>query len=163
MSRQNEIAVAPQAADPPAAGRWRYLGFLVLALGILALLLVAGYGPTLRLGGEKAVLSMLVACGITLIGSLAGAVPVFLARRLALPEAMPAVMGSIALRLALVLAGGLAVALAGVVARVPLLVWLVISHTGLLVADTLFTRSVLGLGRRPGRDTVKRRKSSEDR
>ncbi len=157
MSQENE------AAARTVSGAGPYLRFLAWALGILALLILAGYGPTLRLGGDKALPSMLVACGITLIGSLAGTVPVFLARRQTLPEAMPAVMGSIALRLVLVLAGGLAVALADVVARVPFLVWLVISHTGLLVADTVFTRSVLGLGRRPDRDTLKRRKSSEDR
>ncbi len=95
-----------------------YGKFLVLALGILALLLAVGYLPTRRLGGEAALSAMLAAAGISLLASLAGTVPIVLARGLHQP--VSAVMGSMAIRLAVVLFAGAGAALSGVFAVAPL-------------------------------------------
>ena len=119
--------------------RAAFARFLALALGMLALLLVLGYWPTRRFG-EPAVLAMLAGSAVSLVASLVGAVPVVLTHGVPLPQSMPAVMGSIALRLAVVLALGLAVALSGWLPKAPFLIWLAISHAGLLVADTTFAR-----------------------
>lgn len=131
------------ADGSPADGR-EYLGFLARALAVIAGLLVLGYVPTVRLAGDGAVPAMLAGCGLSLVASLAGTVPIVLARQRTALEAMPSVIGSITLRIALVLALATAAALSGWFVNKPLLLWVAISHVGLLVVDTHFARTQLG-------------------
>ncbi len=56
---------------------------------------------------------------------------------------MPVAIGSIALRLTTVVALAAVTVLTGLFAIKPLLVWVAISHTGLLVADTVFARAMV--------------------
>ena len=122
------------------ADRDRFLGFLKLAAGILAALLILGYIPTVRLAGDKGISAMLVGCGVSLAGSMAGTMPLLLSRSRTAIEAVPVLLGSIALRLTVVMALAAAVALLGPLAVKPFLVWVGLSHLGLLVADTLYAR-----------------------
>lgn len=122
------------------ADRDRYLGFLKLAAGILAALLIVGYLPTVRLAGDKGITAMLAGCGVSVVGSMAGTIPLLLSRGRTAVEAVPVLLGTIALRLTVVVLLAAAVALAGLVAIKPFLVWVAASHVGLLVADTLYAR-----------------------
>ena len=125
-------------AGIPAAG---YPRFLRNAMGILASLFALGYLPTARLAGTEGVRAMAAGCGVSLVGSLVGTVPFLVSRSKTAVEALPAVIGSIALRMVSVIALATAVALSGLFAVKPLLLWVVISHVGLLVADTLYARA----------------------
>lgn len=124
-----------------SADKGRYLGFLKLAAGILAALLTLGYLPTVRLAGEKGIWAMLAGCGVSLVGSVAGTMPLLLSRSRNAVEVMPAVIGSIALRLTVVVALAAATAWVGWFANKPFLLWVAISHLGLLVADTRYARA----------------------
>ncbi len=117
-----------------------YLGFLKLASAILVGLFVLGYLPTVRSAGEDGVSAMFAGGGVSLAASVAGTVPFLLSQARTPAEAIPAVMGSIALRLAVVVVLATAVVLTGTFAIRPLLVWVAISHAGLLVADTHYGR-----------------------
>ncbi len=118
-----------------------YLGFLKLAAAILIGLFALGYLPTVRSAGEDGVSAMIAGGGVSLAASVAGTVPFLLSQARTPAEIMPAVMGSIALRLAAVALLASAVALSGAFATRPLILWVAISHVGLLVADTLWARS----------------------
>ena len=122
----------------PAASYPRFLGN---AAGILASLLALGYLPTARLAGDEGVRAMAAGCGVSLVGSVVGTVPFLLSRSRTAIEAMPVVIGSIALRMAAVIALASLTALTGLFAVKPLLVWVAISHAGLLVADTVYARA----------------------
>ncbi len=124
-------------------GRSLLLRFLALAVATAGLLMALGYLPTLRWGGETAIPAMLAGCGLSLIASLVGAVPVLWARGQPPMVAVPAAMGSMALRLALVLVMAVAAVLSGWFATKPLLIWVAISHPVLLVIDTWFARTQL--------------------
>lgn len=125
------------------AGRSSLLRFVVQALVVVGLLLLLGYWPTQRLGGDGAVRAMFAGCAIGLAASLIGMVPVLLARGLSSPATVPAAMTAIGIRLAAAIMIGIGVAASGLVAPKPLLVWVVISHAGLLVPDTRLTIEVL--------------------
>lgn len=131
---------APAAAAIPR--------LLVQGAGILGLLLVLGYLPTVRLAGDGALAAMLAGCGVSVLASLAGAVPIWRATRRAggrpPQELLPAVLGSIVLRFAAALVLAVAVVLSGWFATEPMLVWLAISYLGLLVVDVRFARAHLG-------------------
>ncbi|NJL30073.1 MAG: hypothetical protein HC897_20360, partial [Thermoanaerobaculia bacterium] len=58
-------------------------------------------------------------------------------------DMVPAALGATATRLGVVIVLAAVVALAGVVETKPLLLWVVISHGGLLIADTLLSVKVL--------------------
>ena len=121
-----------------SATRERYLGFLALAAAVLAALMIVGYWPTERLAGTEGISAMIVACGLSLLGSAVGALLFLLVQFKTQAEAMPAVLGSIVLRMALVLAVTTAVAWSGVLANRPFLIWVAISHAALLVVDTRY-------------------------
>ena len=131
MTQVREQRLRPQAL---------YLGFLKLAAAILIGLLALGYLPTVRSAGEEGVAAMIAGSGVSLAASVAGTLPLLLSRASTPVEIMPAVMGSIALRLVAVLALAAAVVWSGTLATRPLLVWVALSHAGLLVADTLYAR-----------------------
>ncbi len=112
--------------------------FLAWSLGLTAAVLVAGYWPTVRLAGSEAVGGMLAGCGISLVASWIGAIPIALARREAGVETAQAILLSTGLRFAVVLVLALSVALSGWFARPALLTWVAISYVVLLPADTLY-------------------------
>jgi hypothetical protein len=124
------------AARSPAAEYLRFSGWALAAATGAALL---GYLPTLHLGGEGALPAMIAGCAVGFLASLAGGVPVALARRSSQPTVRSqAAMASMAVRFGVVLALGLAVALSGLFERGPLLVWIAISYMALLVVDTWY-------------------------
>lgn len=124
------------AARSPAAEYLRFSGWALAAATGVALL---GYLPTLRLGGEGALPAMVAGCAVGLFASLAGGVPVALARRSSEPTVRSqAAMGSMAVRFGVVLALGLAAVLSGAFERGPLLIWVAISYMALLVVDTWY-------------------------
>ena len=123
-----------------SAGR-RYLVFLAALGGLTSLLVAVGYLPTRSLAGEAGAAAMLLACGIALVGSAVGAVPIATVRDP--KEGLKRITGSMVLRLLVV------AVLAGVAywllapERRPFLLWLAISYLVLLVADTRFAQAVL--------------------
>lgn len=132
--------------DSASTAGWRdYAGFLAMATATVALLMLVGLLPTRRLGGEDAVAAMLAGCAVSLVGSILGTVPVALTRDRSMPQAMPAILGSIVLRLGAVIALGVVVATTWQFDPAPLVLWLVIAHAGLLIADTSFTLKLLNL------------------
>ena len=84
---------------------------------------------------------MVAGCVVSLVGSVAGTLPLLLSRGRSQIEAVPVVLGSIALRLTVVVLLAAAVALLSPVAIEPFLIWVGISHVSLLVVDTLYARS----------------------
>lgn len=124
------------AARSPAAEYLRFSGWALAAATGAALL---GYLPTLRLGGEGALPAMIAGCAVGFLASLAGGVPVALARRSPQPAGRSqAAMASMAVRFGVVLALGLAATLSGLFERGPLLVWIAVSYMALLVVDTWY-------------------------
>lgn len=128
-----------ELASGPSSGPFgRFLGY---AAGILALLWVIGYFPTLRLAGESGPIAMVAGSFLSLVGSVVGTMPFVWFRDRQQGDFVARAMGAIALRLSVVIVLALAVALSGFFANAPLLIWVAISHAGLLVADTFFARS----------------------
>lgn len=125
-----------------AAGRSRtagYLRFLVWVTVVAAAVAALGAVPTRRLAGEDGIPALLAGCLIGAIASLAGGLPVFFGPPAASPAGrLQATLLAMAVRLGVVLALGLAVALSGWFERVPLLIWIAVSHLALLVVDTRF-------------------------
>lgn len=126
-----------------SAPRRVFLQFLLLAGAIVVALIALGYLPTRRLAGEAGLAAMLAGCLVSLVASLAGTVPVFLARHRSHVEMVPAALVATATRLGVAIVLTTAVALAGSIATKPLLLWVVISHGGLLIADTMLSIKVL--------------------
>lgn len=124
-----------------AGGRPPFSKFVAVAVGILAVLWLLGYLPTVRFAGESAVVPMVVGGLVSLAASLAGTVPILLAAHKPATESVPSLMGAIALRLAVALVLSLALALSGLLAVEPFLLWVAISHAGLLIADTYFAKA----------------------
>lgn len=120
-----------------------YLGFLGLSLGIVAALVVVGLLPTQKLAGEEGWMAMLAGCAIGVIGAVVGTGPVLLAQGRAATRVVPAVMMSIGLRLGVVLLLAFAALQSGWFEPAPLLLWLVLSHGFLQVADIRFVKQVL--------------------
>lgn len=120
---------------PPAAGG--YLRFLAWAVAVTALLVLLGWVPTRRLGGEGAVPAMLAGCAVVILASALGGVPVALVR--GGPAArMQAVLLSMAVRLGAVVILAVAAVLSGWFPRKPLLLWVAISYVAMLVVDTRY-------------------------
>ncbi len=129
-----------------------YGRFLAYSAATVAALVAVGYLPTRNLGSEAAIPAMLAGCGLALVASLAGTVPLVLARGRRPQEAMPALLGSLALRLIVAIGLAVAAALSGLFAVVPLLVWLLLAHLALLAVDTHYALSLVkspGSGRPP--------------
>ena len=120
----------------------RYLLFLAALVGLTLVLLAAGYLPTHSIAGEAALPAMLLACGVSFVGSAVGGLPIAMARAGGM-EGLKRFTASMVLRLLVV------AALAGAVIwflgpeRKPFLLWLAISYLVLLAADTGFAQTVL--------------------
>jgi hypothetical protein len=121
--------------------RMPFAGFVALAAGIVVALCLVGYLPTRRFVGDAAVGVVLAGGAVALVASLAGTVPLLAVRGRPPVGKVAAAMGSIAVRLAVVAVLATAVALSGLVDTKAFLTWVVVSHLGLLVADTLFARA----------------------
>lgn len=124
-----------------------YLGFLASAAAILLALLLIGFEPTRRLAGQLAVPAMTIGCLISLLAALVGTLPVFLARGKKAADTVPALLASMVARLLTAL---MLLVIAGTNPKLAplmntLVVWLLISHAALLVAEIRFTRRALYL------------------
>lgn len=126
----------------PAVGR--AARFLALTVAVACALALIGYFPTRRWGGEGAVVAMVAGCVISVLASLASAVPVALAG----PGTPPPTRASLALaaigiRLAVAFALGALATFGGWFATRPLLIWLAISYIALLIVDTKYALDAL--------------------
>ena len=130
-----------------SAGR-RYLLFLAALAGLTLLLVVVGWLPTRSMAGESALPALLLACGVSFVGSAIGGIPVAMAGR-AKGKENPGLEGLKRFTASMVLRLLVVAALAGAVIwflgppRRPFLLWLAISYLALLVADTGFAQAVL--------------------
>jgi hypothetical protein len=115
-----------------------YLRFLVYAVAVGAGLVLLGYAPTRRLGGEEALPAMIAGCVIGILASAVGALPVFLARRSGRWSPLQGMLVSMALRFAAVLAFGLSAGLSGWFASRPLLIWIALGYVAQLPLDTRY-------------------------
>lgn len=123
----------------PAA---EYLRFLVYTVAVGVVLVLLGYAPTRRLGGEGALPAMVAGCVIGILASAVGALPVALARRSArrapLQGALQGMLGAMALRFATVLTLGLSAGLSGWFEIRPLLIWIALGYVAQLALDTRY-------------------------
>lgn len=126
-----------------SAGAGAFPGFLALTAAIVAGLMALGFLPTRQLAGDGALAAMVAGCLISLVGAVAGTLPVTLARGRAAADTVSSVMLSMAMRLGVVVVLGVAAAWSGWFEVGPLVVWLLLSHTALLVADVRFTKQTL--------------------
>lgn len=128
--------IAKEATGRPEAVAATIARFFFATVGLLTFVVVIGYFPTVRLGGEDAATGLFAGCAVSLVGSWMGSVPVFIALK-AGSDAVQAALASMALRFVLVGGMAVAVALADVVSKGPFLVWVAISYVALLVADVM--------------------------
>jgi hypothetical protein len=121
-----------------------YLRFLGWAVGVGVALVLLGYAPTRRLGGEGALPAMIAGCVIGVVASAVGALPVLNARRAGragLP--LQGMLAAMALRFVTALVLGLAVGLAGWFAARPLVIWIALGYVAQLALETRYaTRGV---------------------
>ena len=113
--------------------------FVLASVGLAAGLLLAGWVPSQKLGGEPALRAMLAAVGVALGASLLGAVVLIRGSRS--PNATTRAMMSLAAtgaRLFLVATVVAILSLGGWVSARPLLIWLAISYPLFLILDTRF-------------------------
>lgn len=126
------------------------LRFGAAATAVVALVLAIGLalGRSAPAGSREA---MLWACGVALVGTLAGLVPLLgggavgdgsKARPGAGPAAVSRFLASMLLRLAAVAVGSGAVLVLGNVSAKPFLLWLAVSYLALLVVETAFALRV---------------------
>lgn len=124
--------------DPPQRAAGDYLRFLLWVVAATAVLLLVGYVPTRRLGGEEGLPAMIAGCAVGALASAIGGLPVLLIRGGSPAARVMATMGSMALRLFVVAILAVAVALSGLFERVPLLIWIAVSYAVLLIVDTRY-------------------------
>jgi hypothetical protein len=118
----------------------RFLRWLLLGS---ALLLIAGYVPTVRLGGRSATVGMVVGCAISFLTSILGAVPL-MCRTLASARTRAIVpLYAVGLRFAAALILGLSAVFFTSLAPVPLLIWVAVSHLAFLTIDVRFAFQVI--------------------
>lgn len=134
MDEREEI----EGAETTSRRRLDYPRFAALAAALVVGLWILGYLPTRRFVGDAAFPVMLAGGMVSLVASLVGATPLLWVRGRKSAEKISAALGTIALRLAVLLIIGTALALSGFVAPKPFVVWVAVSHLGLLVADTFF-------------------------
>jgi len=116
----------------------RFRSFLLLSVGTGLALVLVGFLPTRRLAGEAGLAAMGVGCGVSLLASWLGALPIVMASRGDAKALGSAVIGAMAIRFFVVLLGTLVLVLGTELARAPFLLWVGISYVVLLVVDTLF-------------------------
>jgi hypothetical protein len=113
----------------PVRSYLRFVLFLSLvAVGTLGL----GFVPTRALGGAAAVRGMVIGCGLSFVGSLAGGLPLAVGAGRPPQERGPYLLASMAIRMLVVLGGALVVLLTLQVHRPALLIWVAISYLAFL-------------------------------
>ena len=121
----------------------KYLPFVAQVFVVTALLIGIGYVPTQRIEGNEGIRAMLAGCGVSVLASVLGAVPIALSHRSQGSAALNLVTASMALRFFLVLMFAVAVALSGWFSKAPLLIWIGLSYMVLLIIDTRFALSTI--------------------
>ena len=130
------------ATQRSAAGT--FVRFLLLALAVVIFLMAVGFVPTRRLSGDEGLVAMAVGCGISLVASVFGAIPLVLSQGQAEGgkedpgQRLTAILMSMAVRFFVVLLMGVAAVLSDMFPKAPLLIWLGVSYLALLLADTAF-------------------------
>lgn len=127
------------SSSPESSPARRALGYGMLAVVVVLALAALGYVPTRRLGGVEAIPALWAGCLVSLLASMAGALPFFVARgkEMSPHGRLNRILGAMAVRLAVVLLLGAAVALSGFFALRPLLLWIAGSYMALLAVETL--------------------------
>lgn len=115
-----------------------YLRFLAWAVAVAAAVALLGWLPTRRLGGDGAVRAMLAGCGVSVVASALGGVPIALARGRAPAARLQALLMAMGLRFGVVAVLALATVLSGLFDRAPLLIWVAVSYAAQLVVDTRY-------------------------
>ena len=90
---------------------------------------------------------MLIGGIVGLVASLVGTLPLVLAKDRGPQHKVTAVMGATAARVGIAIVLALALGLSGIWAIEPLLIWVAVSHLGLLVVDTAYAKSHLRAAR----------------
>lgn len=119
------------------------LGFLALSIISIAALLLLGYWPTIRLSGTEALPSMYAGCAIGFLAALIGTIPILLSRGRPPAETVTFVMLSITFRMGAAILMTVLAAQFEIFLEVPLALWVVISHSVLLVADVRLAKRAL--------------------
>jgi hypothetical protein len=126
-------------AGRPGGGR-QYAVFLALLVACTAGLILVGWVPTRRLGGDPAVDAMVLACLLCFVGSVVGSLPFVLGRSFGGSGRTTPVsaLASLAVRFTWVVGSAAFVALAGWAEPRPFLIWVAISYLAFLVVDVWF-------------------------
>ncbi|HUU97123.1 MAG TPA: hypothetical protein VM487_15400 [Phycisphaerae bacterium] len=125
-----------------------YLRLAGLSVAMLAVALVVGYWPTRAVAGPDGVTAMLLGGAIALLSALAGLIPPILSLQSRPRDFHNAMLMGMAVRFALTIALTVAAVFSGLLARRPLIVWIVIGYLVLLAVDTA---GVVWLAKRSGR------------
>ena len=115
-----------------------YLRFLGWAVGVGAALVLLGYAPTRRLGGEGALPAMVAGCVIGVVASAVGATAIARSRRSGSAVPLQGMLASLALRFVTVLVLGLVAGLSGWFETRPLLIWIALGYVAQLALDTRY-------------------------
>jgi hypothetical protein len=121
-----------------------YLRFLAWTAALAVVIALLGYLPTKRWGGEGAVRAMLAGCGVGVVASALGGVPVLLFSGTPGGAGASGALAAMAVRFAAALGLGLAAALSGSFERGPLLLFMAISYMVLLTVDTRYALGGFG-------------------
>jgi glycosyltransferase involved in cell wall biosynthesis len=121
-----------------------YLRFLAWTVALAVAIALLGYLPTKRWRGEGAVRAMAAGCGVGVVASALGGVPVLLWSGGTGATGASGVLAAMAVRFAAALALALAGALSGEFERGPFLLWVAISYMALLTVDTRYALGSLG-------------------
>lgn len=132
-------------AGRPRGGR-QYTLFLALLVACTAGLILVGWVPTRRWGGEPAVGAMVLACLLCCVGSVLGSLPLVLGRFFggSVGATPVSVLASLAVRFTWVAGSAAVVALAGWAEPRPFLVWVGGSYLAFLVVDVWFALAQRG-------------------
>jgi uncharacterized membrane protein len=115
----------------------RFAGFVCLLLAASVALSLLGWLPTRKFVPEGGVAAMLAAIAVSVIASVVGVMPVFLAERKGTPQ-LHHVLATIVVRFLLLLAGIGYVLLLDTVERAPFLIWVAVSYLLLLPLDVRY-------------------------
>ncbi len=116
----------------------RYAKFVGVSVVVAVAIAGVGFLPTRKLAGVEGLWAMLAGCGVSLLGSWFGAVPMAMVVVGDKTAVATAALGAMAVRFMVVVSGALALALGTELERPSLLIWVGISYLVLLVVDTLF-------------------------
>jgi len=116
----------------------RFVSFLLLSTGVAVVLALVGVLPTRKLAGDSGLIAMAAGCGVSLLASWLGSLPIVVGGGAGDKAYGQAVVGSMAIRFLVVLLGALVLVLGTDLPRAPFLTWIGISYVVLLVVDTRF-------------------------